>query len=85
MGQRSESQIAAAEPAPVNGIDGLAGDLLWGVANIAKEINRTKRQTFHLLAKGCLPARKFGGRYCASRAGLRHYFANLIAGEAAER
>ncbi len=49
----------------------LSNDLLWGVAAIAKAIGRTERQTFHLLSKNLLPARKIGGRYCAARSTLR--------------
>jgi hypothetical protein len=54
-------------------------DLLWGVDAIAAEINRSPRQTYHMLAKGALPARKVGNRWVASRAKLRAY----IAGEPA--
>ena len=61
----------------------LGDDLIWGVAGIAKEINRNQRQTFHMLENGKLPARKVGGRWCASRAGLRQFFASLIAGKVA--
>jgi hypothetical protein len=61
----------------------LGNDLVWGVAAIAAEINRTPRQAFHMLENSRLPARKVGGRWCASRAGLRQFFASLIAGEVA--
>ena len=56
-------------------------DLLWGVDAIAKEINRTHRQTYHQLETGQLPARKQAGRWCASRVGLRTFFADILAGD----
>jgi hypothetical protein len=55
-------------------------DLLWGVARIAKEIGRNPRQAYHLLESGGLPARKVGGRWCASRTGLRRHFDSLLTG-----
>lgn len=61
----------------------LAGDLIWGVAGIGKEIDRTERQAFYLLETGKLPAAKIGGRWCASRAGLRKFFSSILAGEVA--
>jgi hypothetical protein len=33
-------------------------DLLWSVPEIARFIGRTKRQTYWLLERGALPARK---------------------------
>jgi hypothetical protein len=59
----------------------LADDLLWGVKPISEEINRSERQTFHLLENGRLPAKKIGGRWCASRTALRRHFAGLLSGE----
>jgi hypothetical protein len=61
----------------------LGNDLLWGVDPIAKEINRSRRQAFHLISTGKLPVKKVGGRYCASRTGLRKFFAALVDGEVA--
>jgi hypothetical protein len=61
--------------------DGLEGDqplrehLLWGVAEIAKEIDRTPRQAGHLLECGFIPAKKVGRHWCSSRAALRKHFA----------
>jgi hypothetical protein len=46
----------------------LGDDLLWGVNAIAREINRTNRQTFHMLENTLLPARKVGARWCAQAA-----------------
>jgi hypothetical protein len=51
----------------------LANDLAWGVGEIAKAIGRDERATYHLLAGQQLPARKVGGRWCASRRRLREY------------
>jgi hypothetical protein len=44
-------------------------DVLWGVPAIARAINRSKRQTYHLLSRGVLrgAAKKTGGRWSASR------------------
>jgi len=49
-------------------------DVIWGAEAIGKEINRTPRQTWHLLEKGHLPARKIGGLWAASRTALRRTF-----------
>jgi hypothetical protein len=53
---------------------GLAFDLCWGAEEIGKEIGRNRSATFHLLAGGQLPAKKVGGRWCASRQKLRALF-----------
>ena len=45
-------------------------DVVWGAAAIATVINKTKRQAFHLLESGLLPARKIGKQWCASRTKL---------------
>jgi hypothetical protein len=44
-----------------------APDVLWGAAEIGRAIGKAARATFHLLEAGRLPARKIGGRWCASR------------------
>lgn len=49
--------------------------LLWGAAAIAAALGRTRRQTFHLLETGAIPARRVGGRWCASRTALEAHFA----------
>jgi hypothetical protein len=49
-------------------------DLLWEVSAIAKAIGRTERQTFGMLEKGLLPARKVGGRWVAERGKLLSFF-----------
>ncbi|MDX0849378.1 DNA-binding protein [Sinorhizobium medicae] len=49
-------------------------DLVWEVDEIAKLIGRTSRQTFHLLSKGELPARKVGNRWVAERGQLLRFF-----------
>lgn len=49
-------------------------DLVWEVSRIASVIGRTERQTFRLLETGQLPARKVGGRWCASRSKLVAFF-----------
>jgi hypothetical protein len=62
---------------------GLAGDLIWGADAIGAELNLTRRQVFHQLETGRLPARKQAGKWVASRTGLRRYFASIVAGEVA--
>lgn len=49
----------------------LTPDAVWGAVEIGKEINRSARQTFHLLESGALPARKVGKSWVASRRKLR--------------
>jgi hypothetical protein len=44
-----------------------APDVLWGADEIGRAIGKPIRATFHLLEAGHLPARKIGGRWCASR------------------
>ncbi len=61
----------------------LESDLLWGVRPISRTINRTERQTFHLLESGLLPATKIGGRWCTSRTRLKEFFSDAIAREVA--
>jgi hypothetical protein len=56
-------------------------EVLWGAEAIAKEIDRTERQTHHLLYTGRLPARKVGGRWCAVRSKLRAHFADVKAAD----
>jgi len=51
-------------------------DLLWGADAIAGFIKRTKRQTWHMLERGLLPARKHGKLWTASKADLRAHFTN---------
>ncbi len=53
----------------------LKDDLLWGAGEIAAEIGRNERSTYHLLERGELPAVKVCGRWVASKAKLRMYFA----------
>jgi hypothetical protein len=82
MSERVSEDFAARGTASNEPVS-LADDLLWGVKAISDEINRSERQTFHLLENGHLPAKKKGGRWCASRAGLRRHFAELLSGEMA--
>lgn len=49
-------------------------DLIWEVAEIAKIIGRTERQTFHMLQSGSLPAKKVGGRWVVERGALIRFF-----------
>jgi hypothetical protein len=63
---------------------GLGDDLIWGAVAIAEAINRSPRQTVHLLEKARIPARKIGGRWCASRPGLRQFFSDSSRGGAAK-
>lgn len=49
-------------------------DLIWEVGEIAKIIGRSPRQTFHMLNKGELPAKKVGGRWVTERSKLIAFF-----------
>jgi len=49
-------------------------ELIWEVAEIAKLIGRTERQTFHMLQSGQLPAKKVGGRWVAERGTIIRFF-----------
>ncbi|THK34663.1 DNA-binding protein [Ensifer sp. MPMI2T] len=63
----------------VTGADGGNLDLIWEVAEIAKLIGRTERQTFHLLSTGQLPAKKVGNRWVAERGTLIRFFMETAA------
>ncbi|MBB2832325.1 UNVERIFIED_ORG: hypothetical protein GGD51_002454 [Rhizobium esperanzae] len=54
-------------------------DLVWEVAEIAKLIGRTERQTNHMLATGKLPAKKVGNRWVAERSTLIRFFMEAAA------
>jgi hypothetical protein len=58
----------------------IEGDLVWGVKNIAAEINQTPRQTHYQLEKGLLPGGQQGEKWVASRAALRAHFAKITSG-----
>jgi hypothetical protein len=50
-------------------------DLVWGAAEIGRLIRRTRRQVFHMLEKGQIPAaRKIGGCWVISRSALQRQF-----------
>jgi hypothetical protein len=40
---------------------------IWGAVGIGKVINRTKRQTYHLLEQRLIDADKVGAQYCSTR------------------
>ncbi len=84
MSEQHASDLARRGLPPKKDEASLASDLVWGVQAIAREIGRNPRQTFHLLENGKLPAGKVGGRWCASRAGLRQFFAGILAREVEE-
>jgi hypothetical protein len=56
-------------------------DLLWGAEAIGKALDVNPRKAFHLLEKKAIPAKKVGGRWVASRRGLRRFFSDAIGGE----
>jgi len=59
-----------------NDATSLSSDLIWGIKAIAQEIDRTERQTYHLVATGQLTSvGKKGGRHFALRSKLRKEFA----------
>jgi hypothetical protein len=45
----------------------LSSDVLWGVDAIAKYIQRTTRQTYYLIAKRKIPAKKLGAKTIVAR------------------
>jgi hypothetical protein len=52
---------------PIKDSDQGPPDIVWGTNAIAAVIGRNQRQTFWMLEKGHLPARKVGGKWVASR------------------
>lgn len=48
--------------------------VIWGAKAIADALGRTRRQTFHMLESGALPARKVGGRWAVTRRALQAHF-----------
>ncbi len=54
-------------------------NLIWEVEEIANLIGRTRRQTFHMLKNGELPAKKVGGRWVAERNKLIAFFMETAA------
>ena len=56
-------------------VDDPLGRQLWGAKNIGFAINRTERQTVHLLGRGAIKsAKKVAGRWTASESALRREF-----------
>jgi hypothetical protein len=55
-------------------------DVVWGAEAIGNVIKKTPRQTFYLLGRGHLPARKIGSQWAASRKKL---LACIVGDEAA--
>lgn len=49
-------------------------DLVWGVAEIGKLIDRSYQQTYHMIRAGKLPVKQIGERYVASRKRLIAFF-----------
>ena len=50
-------------------------ELAWGAGAISRIINRTERQTFHLLKTGAIKSvKKVGGRYAGYPSALRREF-----------
>jgi hypothetical protein len=70
--------IESTRPASNGPVVDNAGDLVWGAEAIGLVINRTERQTHHLLSTGAIKcARKVGGRYVAGRSALLREFGGL--------
>jgi hypothetical protein len=58
--------------------------LLWGAREIAKAINRSESQTFHLISIGAIKSvKKVGGRHVAELGALRAEFAGIFNSAAA--
>ena len=56
--------------------DEAPADFVWGAGAIAKVIGRSERAVFHMLEKKLLPAKRVGGRWCASRRKLLEALTN---------
>jgi hypothetical protein len=54
-------------------------DLIWTAAEIAAFIKRTERDTYGLLERGHLPARRVGKQWVASRRALAEHFSATVA------
>lgn len=54
-------------------------NLVWGGSAIAALIGRSRRQTFHMLNEGQLPAKKIGERWVADRKKLEEFFSEVTA------
>ena len=78
MSDSDNANAGINDPADTPGLD-----LIWGIAAISAELNLTRRQTYHQLETGRLPARKQAGKWVVSRKGLRRFFASIVAGEVA--
>ena len=46
-------------------------NLVWGAANIGKEIGKEERATYYLLENGLIPATKAGSQWVSERDTLR--------------
>ncbi len=66
----------------LSGVLPLSDDLIWGIRDLAKELGKTERQTFHLVETKQIPAGKVGGRIVSSKTKLRAHFEALTSGEA---
>ncbi|MBJ7578430.1 DNA-binding protein [Devosia sp. MC532] len=54
--------------------ENLATDIVWSIDDIAATINRTPRQTKHLLTKGQIPGKKVGHLWTARKSELNQFF-----------
>jgi hypothetical protein len=73
------SRVAEPPCAVASNLNSLKDEILWGVKAISEEINRSERQTFHMLETGHLPGRKVGGRWTATRSRLHRLFNEEVA------
>jgi hypothetical protein len=48
-------------------ISDLTNDCLWGVESISRYIGRDRRQTYYLIKKRVIPAKKLGARTIMAR------------------
>jgi len=69
------SSIDTADPVNGNLSSVESPSIVWGAAEIGRIINRSKRQTHHLLSRGYIKsAKQIGGRWCASTSALLKEF-----------
>jgi hypothetical protein len=79
--QHGDEGVEEVSEAVVNSSSSVGLDLVWGVRQIAKIIDRPERAAFYLLEKNKIPcAKKIGGRWCSSRSRLQKFFDEQLAG-----
>ncbi len=53
-------------------------DLIWGAIAIGEFLGLNRRQSYHVLENGFVPANKVGDRWVASRDALRRHISGSV-------